>query len=127
MLPYGNGVVCWPPIGWEKMSASRRYQSSLLLAVMQEGSVTRLWIPTCCWLVMPSVRVPAAEDQALRGLVGAQSGMYQHIRELAVQDRLNGSPAMSQLKRAYREPNTAWIVKLLNDANVPILLTAPQQ
>ncbi len=108
-LPYGNSVVCWPPVGWEKMGASQRYQASLLLTVNLEMRVGHECDPTVDpnmllaqynMLVMSGVRIPAAEDQALPGLVRAQSGMYQHIRELAVQDQINNT-------------------------NVPILLMAP--
>ncbi len=133
-LPFGEGTFKWPPSGWQQYSASRRLSAFLVMAGNLELQVQsplgapdvdpNLLVAKYNMLVLPGTRVPAPQEVGMPGLVRAQSGLYQHFRELAIGGNPEHSPVMAVLRPYFQlnRPSTGWIVEKLNKASIPILL-----
>ncbi len=122
----------WPPKDWEQLDEDRRFQAAFLVMIDlekriygQNVSVTADPHPLIAkynFLLLPGSRLPPMpKDPADAELVNTRAHMYRLVAQLALAGRLAGSEVAANLKLMYHPEKTAWVVKLFQEAKIPVL------
>ena len=75
------------------------------------------------FLLLPGSRLPLMpKDPAEVELINTHAHMYRLVAQLALAGRLVGSEVAAKLKLMYHPEKTAWVVKLFQEAKIPVLL-----